>query len=234
MNGPSSSAEQIIEEYRRREREMPADYYALHRPANLFMRQGQMRGLASALQDAGLLPLNDRKIVEIGCGRGNWLSLFEAFDARRANLSGIELADDRAADCRGRLPGADIRTGDASRLPWPDAHFDLVFQSMVFTSIPDLQMKEAVSREMARVCKPSGAIVWYDFHVNNPRNPHVRGVNKREIQALFPNHQIRLRRVTLAPPLVRRLVNVSWIGCELLEKLRILNTHYFGVLRRSV
>src|SRR5690606_37574580 len=104
--------------------------------------------------------------------------------------------------------------------------------SMVFTSILDPEMKQAVAREMARVCKPTGAIVWYDFHVNNPRNPHVRGVKKREIHSLFPNHRVRLRRVTLAPPLVRRLVNVSWIGCELLEKFRILNTHYFGVLRK--
>jgi len=233
MSPKSSSAEQIIEEYRRREREMPADFYALHRPANLFMRQGQMRALASTLRDAGLLPLNDRKIVEIGCGRGNWLSLFEAFDARRVNLAGIELSEDRAAECHGRLPEADIRAGDASNLPWPDAHFDLVFQSMVFTSVLDPDMKQAIAQEMIRVCKPGGAIVWYDFHFNNPNNPHVRGVKKREIRALFPNHQLRLRRVTLAPPLVRRLVNFSWIGCELLEKLRILNTHYMGMLRRS-
>lgn len=233
MNESSSSAEQIIEEYRRREREMPADYYALHRPANLFMRQGQIRGLARVLQDAGLFPLNHRKIVEIGCGRGNWLATFEAFDACRENLAGIELAEDRAADCRRRFPGADIHAGDASRLPWPDKQFDLVFQSMVFTSVIDPDMKQAIAREMVRVCKPDGAIVWYDFHVNNPNNPHVRGVKKREIQALFPDYRISLRRVTLAPPLVRRLVNISWIGCELLEKLRILNTHYIGVLRKS-
>lgn len=233
MSNTSSGAEQIKEEYRRRAREMPSDYYSLSRPANLFMRQGQMRGLARVLQDARLLPLNDRKILDIGCGRGNWLAAFESFDANRANLAGIELVEDRAVDCQRRFPDADIRAGDASRLPWPDAHFDLVFQSMVFTSVLDPDMKQAIAREMIRVCKPDGAIVWYDFHFNNPNNPHVHGVKKHEIQTLFPNHQISLRRVTLAPPLVRHLVNISWIGCELLEKLRILNTHYFGLLRRS-
>lgn len=231
--GTQDAAEQIRAEYRRREREIPADFYALHQPANLFLYQSQLRGMQWALRTAGLIPLAERRILEVGCGRGNWLAMFEAFGARRDNLAGIDLDEQRAAECAQRFPGANVRGGDASKLSWPDGQFDLVFQSTVFTSILDDAMKRAVAGEMLRVLKPGGVIVWYDFHMNNPRNPHVRGVPRAEIQALFPGCRMQLRRVTLAPPVARRIVPLSWLAGEVLESLRVLNTHYFGVLRRS-
>lgn len=227
------TAEQIRAEYRRREREIPADFYSLHQPANLFLYQSQLRGMQWALRTADLIPLAERRILEIGCGRGNWLAMFEAFGARRTHLAGIDLDESRAAECAQRFAGADVRGGDASKLPWSDGAFDLVFQSTVFTSILDDTMKRAVAGEMLRVLKPDGAIVWYDFHMNNPRNPHVRGVPRAEIQSLFPGFRMALRRVTLAPPLARQIVPISWLAGEVLESLRVLNTHYFGVLRRS-
>jgi hypothetical protein len=86
---------------------------------------------------------------------------------------------------------------------------------------------------MLRVLAPGGAILWYDFFVDNPSNPHVRGVRRREIEALFPGCRVSLRRATLAPPLARRIVPVSWNLAALLESLRVLDTHYFGMIRRG-
>jgi hypothetical protein len=85
---------------------------------------------------------------------------------------------------------------------------------------------------MLRVVKPDGAILWYDFHVNNPRNPDVQGINNREIVRLFPNCRIDLRRITLAPPLARLLAPYSLLICYLLERLLVFNTHYLGVIRK--
>jgi ubiquinone/menaquinone biosynthesis C-methylase UbiE len=228
----SDNVERIRAEYQRRQREVPPDFYALYQPSNLYIHHGQVRALLWALRTANLLPLKDCRILEVGCGRGNWLSVFEDFEAQRGHLAGIDLDAARVACCLQRFAGADVRVGDASKLPWGDGQFDIVFQSTVFTSILDIGMKRAVAREMLRVLKPQGAILWYDFHVNNPRNPHVRGVGRREIQSLFPGCRMALRRVTLAPPLARRLVPISWTLSTLVEALRILNTHYFGVLRR--
>ena len=56
---------------------------------------------------------------------------------------------------------------------------------------------------MLRVLKPGGLILWYDFHVDNPHNRDVQGVRKREIFELFSGCDIRLHRITLAPPIVR-------------------------------
>ena len=221
-----TEADRILEELRRREREVPADFYSLDRPANRFLRQGQERALRKALEEIG--PLAGKRVLEVGCGSGNWLEMLSG----AASLSGIELDPERAARAAARFPGADVRTGDASRLPWADGSFDAVLQSTVFSSILDAGMRRAVASEMLRVLAPGGAILWYDFFVDNPSNPHVRGVRRREIEALFPGCRVDLRRATLAPPLARRIVPVSWNLAALLESLRVLDTHYFGVIRR--
>ena len=221
-----SEADRILEELRRREREVPADFYSLDRPANRFLRQGQERALRKALEEIG--PLAGKRVLEVGCGSGNWLEMLSG----AASLSGIDLDPGRAARAAARFPGADIRSGDASRLPWGDGSFDVVLQSTVFSSILDVEMRRAVASEMLRVLAPGGAILWYDFFVDNPSNPHVRGIRRKEIEALFPGRRIALRRATLAPPLARRIVPVSWTLAALLEALRVLDTHYLGVIRR--
>jgi ubiquinone/menaquinone biosynthesis C-methylase UbiE len=234
MTAPAQTeSERILREYERREREIPTDFYSLSRPANLFSYQGQQRAVLAALAKSGLIPLDSRRILDIGCGAGQWLTHFETLHARRENLAAIELEPSRAAQAQDRFPGADIRIGDAAHLPWPDESFDAVSQSTVFTSILDGNVRRDVATEMLRVLKPVGIVLWYDFLFNNPRNANVRGVGRREIQQLFPNCRVQLRRITLAPPLARRIVPMSWPLARLLEQMRLLNSHYLGIIRKT-
>ena len=106
---------------------------------------------------------------------------------------------------------------------FPDRNFDLVFQGTVFTSISDPALKRQIAAEMVRVIKDNGLILWYDFRVNNPWNADVQGVKAHEIQQLFPDCDIRLRRVTLAPPLSVALT-VLLVACSFLEKIPWLCT----------
>lgn len=71
----------IRAEYDRRRREIAADYYALHHPSNLFIRQGQERGLSRVLVTANAIPLAGRAILEVGCGSDQWLASFKQFGA---------------------------------------------------------------------------------------------------------------------------------------------------------
>jgi hypothetical protein len=80
---------------------------------------------------------------------------------------------------------------------------DLVLQSTVFTSLLDDAFQQRLADAMWRWVKPGGAVLWYDFTVNNPRNPDVRGVPLARVRQLFPQAHIDARRVTLAPPLAR-------------------------------
>ena len=148
-------------------------------------------------------------------------------------LAGIDLLPERVEAARRRLtPGADIRDGDASALPWDAGVFDIVLQSTVFSSILDAGMRTAVAAEMARVLAPGGVILWSDFFADNPRNRAVRGMRRREIARLFPGFHAELRRISLAAPLARAIAPRSLLAASLLEHLRVLNTHYVGVLTR--
>jgi ubiquinone/menaquinone biosynthesis C-methylase UbiE len=237
--------ERILREFERRSREIPADWYAAVAPAQLFMRQARERVALEMLGDAGFFPLADKKSLDVGCGSGQWLVDFETWGATRANLAGIDLVPARAAHAKARLAevrnetgqiltaGADIRTGNATELPWPDAAFDLVAQSMMFSSILDDGMRAAVAREMVRVLAARGIVLWYDFFVDNPRNPHMRGVAKREVARLFPGFRLYARRVTLMPPLARRLLPRWRFVAGMLESIRLLNTAFVIILRRA-
>jgi len=142
---------------------------------------------------------------------------------------------DRVTEAKDLSPDSiRIECGSAACLGFADAAFDLVLQSMVFSSVLDASMKRQIAAEMLRVVKADGWILWYDFHVNNPRNPDVRGVNKEEIFQLFPNCQIEFHRITLAPPLVRFLARHSWVACYVLQRLKIFNTHYLGIIQKSI
>lgn len=246
-NGGAARAEaaRILAEYARRRRELPWDFYSLFRPAILFTKQQRVRAVLDLLRREGMADLRERCVLEIGCGRGDWLADFEAWGVRREHMAAIELdpatgreAQTRFAACRDEAGaliarGADVRIGDASRLPWPDCSFDLVVQSTVFSSVLRQETRKAIAAEMARVMSPGGAILWYDFFVDNPRNASVRGVRAAEIHALFPGYEVRLRRITLAPPVARRLVPVSWLVAAAIERLAVFNSHYLGLLRRK-
>jgi SAM-dependent methyltransferase len=243
-DGAEREARRILDEYADRRRRLPPDLYSFSRDDSLFRYTQRVREVILVLKQEGAFPLDDRRILEVGCGGGDWLVDFERWGAARERLAGIELDPARAAKAGARLgavrddlgtvlcPGADVRAGDATKLPWDDQSFDLVLQSTVFTSILDPNVKRAVAGEMLRVLAPGGFVLWYDFFFDNPRNRGVRGITRREMVELFPDCTHQLRRITLAPPLTRRLVPLTWIGAAVLEKLKLLNTHYLAVIRR--
>jgi ubiquinone/menaquinone biosynthesis C-methylase UbiE len=120
--------------------------------------------------------------------------------------------------------------GDAGRLPWADGSFRLVISSTVFTSILADAVRERVAREIVRVLAPGGALLWYDFAVNNPSNRNVRKVSRAELRRLFPELSGKVKSVTLAPPLSRLISPRSWIVATLLEAVPLLRTHLLAVL----
>lgn len=218
--------------YAARERDIPWSRYSVASPGALLLQQQRVRSVVRVLRDGGYFPLSETRIGDVGCGHGGWLVDFESWGATQSRLAGIDLDPARVDVTRKRLPEADIRLGDGLTLPWPDGSFDLVVQGTMFSSILDQEMRTVVAAEMARVLAPGGAILWYDFFLDNPGNPDVRGIRRNEIRRLFPGFDGSLRRATLAPPISRRLARFAWPLAVALESGRLLNTHYVGLLRR--
>jgi hypothetical protein len=75
-------------------------------------------------------------------------------------------------------------------------------------------------------------VLWYDFSVDNPHNPDVRGVPLRRLHALFPQAQMRHRRVTLAPPLARVATRLHPGLYRVFNVLPWLRTHVLAWLAK--
>ena len=206
--------------------------YAWSEPGQLFMMQELERRILQALRREDLLPLRGRRILEIGCGTGHFLRELVKWGADPDRVTGIDLLEDRVARAAELVPrGVQVEVGNAASTLFPKGAFDVILQMTLFTSILEPAMRERVSREMLRLLAPGGAIVWYDFRVNNPGNPDVRRVGAGEIRALFPGCRIRLKSATLAPPIARRVAPLSWHLCSLLAAIPVARTHYLAIIR---
>jgi SAM-dependent methyltransferase len=192
------------------------------------------RDLLSLLSQHNLLPLSDKKILEVGCGTGRWLRDLITWGADPANLHGVELLEASAARAR-RLcpPQVTIECGNAAQLRAPAGSFDMVLQAGLFSSVFDDAVKHAIATEILRVLRPGGIVLWYDFCLTNPQNPYVQPISDGEIGRLFPTCRLELQRVSLATPLVRLLAPRSPRACAVLSRVAALCTHYLGVLRKS-
>ena len=221
----------IREAYARRQQDARYSWFS---PGHVFMTQERERQLLTLLEQHDFAPLRAKKVLEIGCGTGYWLREFMKWGVQPERIEGIDLLPDRVAEAKRLCPDAvRVRCGSAMTLPYPDATFDLVLQFTVLTSILDPNMKQQIASEMLRVLGPGGLILWYDYHVDNPWNPDVRAIKKREIHQLFRGCRIELQRTTLAPPMARWLAPRSWILAHLLGKIPLLRTHYLGVIHKS-
>ncbi len=199
-------------------------------PGNRAIQDERAQKTRELLQRSGLFPLTDRRILDVGCGTGEQLGMFEAWGARPENLFGIDLMPERIRSAQENFRGITFQLANAESLPFRDGSFDLVAAFTVFTSILDRQMAANICREINRVLAPGGGVLWYDFKMNNPFNRHVRGVSRKHIEHLFPGFRVGLEAISLLPPLARRLGGLTDRLYMPLGSLPFLKTHLLGLL----
>jgi ubiquinone/menaquinone biosynthesis C-methylase UbiE len=223
----------LREAYERREHEVSADRYSRLKPDSLLRVQEIERGILRLLKSKGVFDLSQKRVLEVGCGDGAWLRFLIQTGAAPENLFGVDLLPNRIREARRKCPQAStLSCEDASQLTFESESFDLLLAMTIFSSILDDHLRHLLAQEMLRVLRHGGSILWYDFHVNNPRNPDVRRVTKHEIRDLFPGCNVELHRITLAPP-VARAIALTPIAYSLLSVPHLLCTHYLGWITRK-
>jgi SAM-dependent methyltransferase len=198
-------------------------------PAVLLATQERQRAIAALFLSLGWSDLEGLRLLEVGCGTGCNLLEFIRFGFRPDHLQGIELLTASVDRARTELPvSVRITLGDATgeaASAVPELSQDIVYQSTVFSSLLDDEFQQRLADRMWQWLRPGGGVLWYDFTMNNPRNPDVRGVPVRRIRQLFPHGNMRVRRLTLAPPLARAATKLHPTFYTALNACVWLRTH---------
>jgi SAM-dependent methyltransferase len=222
----AANAEKAALAQRYARRDGLVDRYSLLRPEVWQMVQERQRALIRLLLDHDLTDLPALRVVEVGCGAGGNLLELLRLGFLPENLRGIELLPDRAQAARRCLPqDLAVIEGDAAEQALEPGSVDIVLQSTVFSSLLDDGFQQRLADAMWSWLRPGGGVLWYDFTVDNPRNPDVRGVPLARVGRLFPAGRLSHRHVTLAPPLARAACRVHPALYGALNVLPLLRTH---------
>jgi SAM-dependent methyltransferase len=219
--------------YARRLSFVPEEQYSLLSPPNLYMAHQREQELVRQIRRRGLTPerLQRLRVLEVGSGGGGNLRRMIDYGVPAHNLFGLDLLADRLRESRERSPQIGVVQADGAAIPFSAASFDLILHFGVFSSITHAGTRHAFAREIRRVLRPDGLILWYEFRVNNPRNRDVRAVPPAELRALFPDCDCAFAPAVLAPPLTRLLYPRLPGLCILLGRLPFLLTHYVASLQ---
>jgi len=106
---------------------------------------------------------HDWRILEIGVGHAHELAKFAQLGTPQTNLIGVDLVFHRLGKARTVYPSIQLSQQDAQRLAFKDNTFNLVCQFTCLMHAPCRESQRAICREMVRVLKPGGLIIWWDI-----------------------------------------------------------------------
>ncbi len=113
------------------------------------MKRGEPRlDLRVAAEAIAATGIPRPRLLEVGCGSGYYSEVFATLLPGVVNYTGIDYSDAMIARARARYPSMVLEVADATKLPYADGAFDIVFNGVSLMHIIDYQ---AAIREAARV-----------------------------------------------------------------------------------
>jgi phosphatidylethanolamine/phosphatidyl-N-methylethanolamine N-methyltransferase len=122
-------------------------------------------GRVQAIQRMGIRA--EDRLLEVGVGTGINAALYPS----GCSVTGIDLSDSMLEKARDRVARKGLRNVrliemDAADLKFADGAFDIVYAPYLISVVPD---PLAVAREMSRVCRRGGRVVFLNhFRSSNP------------------------------------------------------------------
>jgi ubiquinone/menaquinone biosynthesis C-methylase UbiE len=159
---------------RQQERSMPATKARYDGYADWYDEWNQQHIEGNTPELADLLGPGDGLCLDLGCGSGQYLDVLAATGR---TVAGLDRSADqlRVASTR----SANILQGDGARLPFADATFATVTTIYISTDVDDFP---SVLREVSRVLRPGGAVVFYGAHPCF-NGPHIEWLDDGGVRA---------------------------------------------------
>lgn len=131
------------------------------------------------------------RLLDVGCGSGYYSEVFSTLLPDGVDYTGVDYSEAMIERARARYPAASFEVADATRLPYADGTFDIVFNGVSLMHIIDYQaaIREA-ARVAARYCVFHSVPVFDDYRTTYLRKyaygaPVVEVVfGKQELMAL--------------------------------------------------
>ena len=211
--------------------------YSVFRPEVLAERQALERAALELLARCGFASrMGEARLLDIGAGSGSWGLRVLGWGIAPEHLTINELYAPRLARARENL-SARVRfvEGDGAQIGEEhDGAYDIVCMNTVLSSILDEEVRKRLCARVERLLAPGGVALIYDFMYDNPGNRSVRRVTRAQLRSYFAGRTLLFRRLTLAPPLARRLASVPIGGRALLRLLNVpvLRTHLLACVRK--
>lgn len=127
---------------------------AAYRPLLQNMYQGQVRrDFAVAVDCLRLINLDNPSLLEVGCGNGYYAEVLSYLYQRPFRYIGLDYSRAMIASAHQNYPQATLGVGDALKIPFADASFDIVWSGTVLMHLPDYkQAIEETCRVARRFC----------------------------------------------------------------------------------
>jgi len=158
------------------------------------------------------LDLSNKKILEVGCGRGGGIGYIAKYH-KPESVIGLDYSKATIGKAAARYPANDrlsYQWGDAEDLPFADDQFDYVLN---IESSHCYSNMDAFVREATRVLKPGGQLLWADmrgkqevestnqsFQSENLLSLKIEAnLTEGAINALDEMNQIKMERIRRIP-----------------------------------
>src|SRR5262245_36510461 len=126
---------------------------------------GRERALRERLVDLARLAPGE-VVLDVGCGTGSLALVAKRRVGDTGEVHGIDAAPEMIAQATRKAAKAGLRVafqaGRAEALPFPNAHFDVVFSTLMLHHLP-APVRQSLGEEIQRVLKPGGRVIAVDF-----------------------------------------------------------------------
>ncbi|MHC4617640.1 MAG: class I SAM-dependent methyltransferase [Planctomycetota bacterium] len=229
----SNEAERVKRAYQLRKEKQWWKRYSWYQKGTLQSLQERERVLLYMLKNT-VGNLSDKRILDVGCGRGTMLIQLLLYGAKTESCFGIDILEDRINEAKAKLPGMTFICCSAEDIPLEKGTFDLVTMFTCLSSVLDSDIRRKICEEAFAMLRPGGWFLIYDFRVSNPSNPDVRGVRLGELKAYFPGRKYHSKKLTLLPPLARFIGSYSMFMCSVLSVFPFLKMHRMTIFQKPL